>query len=223
MSPLPLSSLAIEEKNKLNTDSVFLVCLRIIIPGVEEIIRIVSNSENIIWQHPEDSAAETWVAFPFQINEISEGSSGEVPCVTIQVSNISRVMDQYLQFYDAYIKANGYSPSTVSICVVNTRVIATYPAAEPEVEHTFELQQPKCDAQWATFVLSAGNPYMRRFPQNRILRNHCRYKFKGDDGRCGYTGAETTCDHTLIQCRARNNSIRFGNAPGVGLGGFDIT
>jgi phage-related protein len=222
--PLPLSSIAIEEKNKLATDSVFLACLRIIIPGITDPVRLVNNSENITWQHPEDSAPETWAAFPFQINEIADGSSGEVPRVDIQISNISRVMDQYLQYYDDYIKANGFSPVVVSICVVNTKVIAADPDAAPEVEHTFELKQPKCDAQWATFTLSAGSPYLRRFPQNRILRNHCRYKFKGADGRCGYTGLEeTTCDHTLIQCRERNNSIRFGNAPGVGLGGFDIT
>ena len=220
---ITLSSVAIEEKNKLNTDSVFLVCLRIVIPGVTEVIRIVDNSENITWQHPSDDAPETWSAFPFQINEISEGTGGEIPCVTIQISNVSRAMDVYLQTYDAYIKTNGYTPTTVSICVVNSKVIAADPDADPEVEHIFELKQPKCDSQWATFILSASNPYTRRFPQNRILRNHCRYKFKGADGRCGYTGAETTCDHTLIQCRARSNSTRFGNAPGVGQGGFDIT
>jgi len=220
---LSISSIAIQEKNKLNTDSVFLVCLRIVIPGVTEVIRLVDNTENITWQHPDDSTPETWIAFPFQVNEISEGSSGEVPCVTVQISNISRVMDQYLQTYDAYIKANGYSPTTISICVINTKVIALYPAADPEVDYLFELKQPKADAQWATFILSASNPYQRRFPQNRILRNHCRFKFKGIDGRCGYTGDDTTCDYTLLGCRAKNNSTRFGNAPGVGQGGFDIT
>lgn len=222
--PLPLSSTAITEKNKLNTDSVFLVCLRIVIPGIDDPVRLVNNSENITWQHPEDTQAETWIAAPvFNISEISDGSSGEVPQVNIQISNVSRVMDQYIQYYDDYIKANGYSPITVSIAVINTKVIAADPNANPEVEHTFELKQPKCNAEWATFVLSASNPYQRRFPQNRILRNHCRYKFKGADGLCGYTGADTTCNHTLLGCRAKNNSRRFGNAPGVGLGGFDIT
>lgn len=219
--PLSLSSIALAEKNKMATDSVFLVCLRIVIPGIDDPVRIVNNAENITWQHPEDTQAETYAAFPFEINEISDSSSGEIPRVDIQVSNVSRVMDQYLQLYDDYVKANGYTPVTVSICVVNTKVITADPDAAPEVEHTFELKQPKCDAQWATFTLSAGNPYLRRFPQNRILRNHCRFRFKSS--RCGYAGAETTCDHTLITCRARNNSERFGGAPGVGQSGFDIT
>lgn len=220
--PRTLSSVAIAEKNKLNSNSVFLVCLRIIIPGISEPLRLVSNSENISWKHPSDKRTETYVAFPFDINEISDDSSGEVPRVDVRVSNVSRAMDQYIQYYDDYVKANGYTPITISICVVNSKVIATNPAAVPEVDHDFELKQPKCDAEWATFSLSAGNPYTKRFPQNRILRNHCRYIFKGSDGRCGYTGLETTCDHSLLQCRARNNSERFGNAPGVGLSGFDI-
>lgn len=221
--PVILSSTAISEKNKLNTDSVFLVCLRIVIPGMAEPIRLVSNSESITWQHPSDVQPEIYAEFPFDIDELSDGSSGEVPTVTIKVSNVSRVMDQYIQYYDAYIKANGYVPATVSICVINSRVIAADPDADPEIEHTFELKQPKANAEWATFVLSASNPYQRRFPQNRILRNHCRYIFKGTDGLCGYTGAYTTCDHTLLQCRARGNSPRFGNAPAVGLTGFDVT
>lgn len=221
--PISLSSVAIAEKNKLNTDSVFLVCLRIVIPGINDPIRLVSNSENITWQHPDDKDPETYIAFPFQIEELSDGSSGEVPTVTVKVSNVSRVMDQYIQYYDDYVKAYGYSAVTISIAVVNSKVIAADPDADPEVEHMFELKQPKSNAEWATFVLSSSNPYKRRFPQNRILKNHCRYIFKGADGRCGYTGPLTTCDHTLIQCRARGNSPRFGNAPGVGLGGFDVT
>ncbi len=57
--PLSLSSIAIEEKNKLATDSVFLICLEITIPGVAEPVRVVRNNEDLTWQ------GETWVAFPF--------------------------------------------------------------------------------------------------------------------------------------------------------------
>ena len=218
---LSLSSVAITEKNKLSTDSIFLAVMRIVVPGLDVPIRVVANSENITWQHPLDSEPEEYVAFPFNIGEVSDSSSGEVPRIDIRISNTSRVMDQYIQYYNDYIKAKGYSPITVSICVINSKVIAADNTAAPELDSEYELKQPKCDAEWATFILSANNPYMRRFPQARILKNHCRYKFK--DSRCKYTGAETTCDHSLAQCRTRNNSKRFGNAPGVGLSGFDIT
>jgi phage-related protein len=214
--PISLSSIAITEKNKLNSDSVFLVALKIDIPASPShtIVRIVNNSENITW------LGETWVAFPFTINEISE-ATGEVPRVDIQVSNVSRVIDVYLAYYDAYIKANGYEPITVYIYVINTAVIANNGNAAPEVEHIFELKQPKLDSKWATFTLGASNPYNRRFPQNRMFASHCRFRFKGTDGRCGYTGVTTNCNHSLTACRALNNSIRFGGAPGIGKSGFE--
>ena len=219
--PLPLSSIAIQEKNKLNSDSVFLQCVRVIVPGLDDAIRLVANSENIQWRHPEDTAVETYVACPFSISEINESTSNEVPLVTLSIPNVDRIMDQYLRAYDDYVKVNGYQPITVSICIINSRVVAQNPSADPEFEHTLELKQPKADAKTASFSLSASNPYTRRFPQNRILRNHCRFRFKS--ARCGYSGQETQCDHTLLRCRALGNSIRFGNAPGVGLGGFDVT
>ena len=278
-----LSSVAIQEKNKLAADSVFCVALKITIPGITDPVRVVDNSENITWQ------GETWVAFEFKINEITD-ATGEVPRVDISISNISRVMEVYLDAYDSYIKTNGYSPIVVNIYVINTLAIAnksatitrvgstamvactahrfssgqdvyiagaeqseynglhevtvtgvdaftytvvgtpTTPAtgtitahlATPEVEHIFELKQPKAGPVWAVLTLGASNPYTRRFPQNRILKNRCRYKFKGSDGRCGYSGVVTTCNHTLAACRALSNSVRFGGAPGVGSSGFEV-
>ena len=277
--PLPLSTIAIEEKNKLATDSVFLVCLEITIPGVGTPIYIVNNNEDITWK------GVTWVAVPFSISELSDQSASEVPSVTIQVNNVSRVMDQYLQQYDAYVKLYGYSPLTVNIYVINTKAIAvksvtsidrennvvgvvcvdhqfsigqdvyisgadqteyngvhnvtsasvnevtfvitttpTTPAtgaitaqlATPEVSHIFELKNPSADDQYATFVLGASNPYNRRFPQNRILANSCRFRFK--DVRCKYVGVETVCDHSLSRCRVLSNVAHYGGFPGVRRG-----
>jgi phage-related protein len=211
---LTLSSVAIQEKNKLASDSVFCVALEITIPDVVEPIRVINNSEDIAWN------GSTWTAFPFVIEEISDVSSGEVPRVDVRVSNVNRIFESYLQTYDTYCKVNGFEPIEVSIFVINTLVCAT--VATPEVEHQFELKQPKTNSQWATFTLGASNPFARRFPQNRILKNHCRYKYKGSDHRCGSTHASANCTHTLTACRARLNSGRFGNAPGVGSGGFDV-
>lgn len=213
---LTLNSLAIQEKNKLATDSVFCVALEITIPDIVEPIRVINNSEDIAWN------GATWQAFPFIIDEINDVSSGEVPRVDVKVSNVDRVFEAYLQVYDTYCKTNGFEPIEVSIFVVNTAVIAASATAEAEVEHVFELKQPKTNSQWATFTLGSSNPFARRFPQNRILKNHCRYRYKGADGRCASAATYTTCSHTLAACRERNNSERFGGCPGVGSGGFDV-
>ena len=212
--PLSLSSIAIEEKNKLATDSVFLICLEIEIPGLDETVRVVRNNEDLIWK------GETWVAFPFEIDEIGDVSKGEVPQVNVRVSNVSRALEAYLYEYDTYCKNNGFSPITVKIYVVNTKVIQADGDADPEVEHEFELKQPKTDSKWATFVLGASNPFTRRFPRSRIQKNSCRYRL--GDARCGYTGTATACDKTLTMCRALGNSTRFGGFPGGGSGGLKI-
>lgn len=209
-----LSSIAIEEKNKLATDSIFLPCLSITIPGLTDPVRVVRDNQNLTW------AGHTWIAFPFEIDEIGDNSKGEIPQVNIMVCNISRAIEAYLQEYDTYCKTYGFAPITVDLYVINTKAVTANPNCAPEVEHSFILKQPKTDSKWATFTLGASNVYTMRVPPGRILKNTCRFKFK--DSRCGYTGSGATCTKTLTACRAYGNSVRYGGFPGTGTGGILI-
>src|SRR4030042_50773 len=156
---LPLSSIAITEKNLLATDSIWYLALEITITGISEPVRVIRNNENITWD------SETWVAFPFELDEIGEEAKGEVPEVVLRVSNVSRVMESYLQSYDEYTKANGYTPIEVTIYVLNSKNLAS---ATPEVAHYFELIHPKTDPIWATFRLGGANPVQKRAPKPRM-------------------------------------------------------
>lgn len=214
--PLTLNSAFVTDKNQLATTNRTLICLEIEIPGVADHVKIVQDNEDLIWN------GATWTGgIDFDITDVQESSTGEVPRIEVSIANVNRVMGAYIENYDAYIKANGYSPLVVHIFVVNTASIAADPNCDPEVEHIFEMKQPKDNAQRAVFVLGATNINARRFPQNRILKNHCRYKpFKGT--LCGYAGTATVCDRTLKRCRALSNSNRYGGAPGVGKSGFTV-
>jgi phage-related protein len=212
--PLPISTVAMQEKNKLASDAVWFVALEIVIPGIAEPVRIVSNNENIAWR------AETWIGFRFEIEEIGEGRTGEVPRVELRISNVDRQMEYYIQQYDAYIKANGFSPIEVYIYVLVSKNLGS---STPEAEHLYELKQPKSNPIWATFILGASNPFNKRWPQHRLLKNHCRFIFKGP--LCGYSGATAACDKTLTACRnmaGGSNSARYGGTPGVGVGGLRL-
>ena len=241
--PRNLSSIAIVEKNKMASTSSWLLAAEITIPGLAEPVRIIQGDQSVTWR------GVAWVAFPFIIDPIGEESKGEVPQATMRVSNISRVMEAYLQDYDTYTKANGFSPITVTIYLINTLfevsqgVItdstewgaatdteeegaytdALYNIAnpEPEAQFDFEMLSPRTDCWWATFTLGAASLFNKRFPPHRILRNHCRFAFKSV--LCGYTGATTTCDKTLGTCRSLSNSARFGGFPGVGLGELRVS
>ena len=210
--PLTLSSIAIEEKNKLSTDSIWYLAMKVAIPGSTPItVYVVKNTENITW------AGQTWQAFPFEIDPIAAGNKGEVPRVDVRISNVNRVLEGYVLAYDNYIKTSGFSPIVIDLYLLNSKNLAS---ATPEVWHQFELKQPKMSAQWATFTLGASNPYNKRYPQDRILKNHCRHRFK--DARCKYTGGVSVCDKTFSTCTDLSNTLNYGAFPGVGIGGLRL-
>lgn len=209
--PLLLSSEEIAQKNAMGSEDAFLVCLEITIPEVTEPVRLVSNTEDITWR------GSTWYAAGFEMDEISEQTEGEIPRVDLRVPNVDRTIEGYIQEYDRYVKLNGPATITVGIYIVSSALLDR----EDFVSyHEFILIHPTSDADYVTFTLGAPNPYRRRFPLNRILKNNCRFKFKGD--RCGYTGTETSCNKTLTRCRELNNSTRYGGFPGVGRGGLSL-
>jgi lambda family phage minor tail protein L len=211
MSDILLSSEVIAQKNTMGSEDAFLVCLEIVIPDITEHIRLVSNTEDIIWQ------GHTWLAFPFELDEISDQTEGEIPRVDLRIPNVNRDIESYLQEYDRYVKQNGPADIEVTIYIVSS---ATLDDPTPVVSHDYILIQPISAADYVTFTLGAPNIYRKRFPLNRILKNSCRFKFKSD--RCGYTGTATTCNKTLSRCRELDNSTRFGGFPGVGRGGLTI-
>ena len=204
--PLVISSDIIREKNKIEGGGIFIILLKIIIPGLEEPITITSDTNETVWNE------ETYVPFPFLLEEIHDTIKGDVPQVQLKISNVTRAIEAYIQQYDEYCKENGYSPIIVYIYVVHSEHLEE---TDPIVEYIFELRQPQTNAMWVTFTLSATNLFMKRFPIYRMLKNRCRYKtFKGP--LCGYSGSETTCDRTLARCRELGNSNRFGGFPGLG-------
>lgn len=212
--PLSLSAIAIAEKNKLATNSVFLIFLEVDIPGQDSIF-IVRNNENIAWN------GHTWIAFPFEVDTIKE-AKGQVPQTVLRVSNISLYMQQIVKLYDYYIKTHALQLISVIFYTVNTNSIAANSSCPPEETYTFQVTQPKTDFNWAYFTLSAYNPYGKRFPKDVVLKDGCRYIFKSSDF-CRYAGDITSCDRTLYTCRALSNSARIGAFPGVGLGGIVVT
>ncbi len=207
-----LSPVAIAEKNKLGSESVWYQMIEVVTDYmIGHNLRIVKNHEEITWRE------QNWLPTHFEIDEIGEHNKGEIPRVTIRFSNINKVFQTLLGHYDTYCKNHGISPLECKIYFVNSLNLAS---STPEVEYSFILQQPSTNNQWATFILSGANIYSRKFPKNQVIKNHCRFDYKSD--RCGATAHHTSCGKTLQDCRARNNSSRFGGFPSAGLRGFQF-
>ena len=192
----------INDLNKLGGEGVLLVCVKLEISGQSNIY-LVNNKENITFKSNE------YIAFPFTISEITSGK-GEVPQFSLQIDNTTRAINSLMIQYDIYLKQNGIEGNKVFATLY---VVNTIDLSEEVLAEKFELVSWDINNQWASFKMGASNPFQRSYPPRKLFNAFCGFKFK--DSRCGYSGAETVCNKTLVRCRQLNNSVRFGGFPSV--------
>ena len=195
--PLDLPPAIIRAANTMDQTEPWLALLDIYLPGGER-LSLVNNNEDVTF------GGVLYSAFAFNYEQQKQSGKGELPTVTISVSNVSRVIQSYLEQYD------GGVGSDVTLIIVNNAHLAEDYA---ELTTTMTVLGAKANAQWVTFTLGAANPLNKRFPNWQYIALHCRFRYKGP--HCGYAGALTTCARTLDDCRAHSNSARFGGHPGL--------
>lgn len=196
----------LQDLNSLGGDSVLLVALKIVIPSTP-IIYIVRNGEAVTFLGNE------FIPFEFNIGEITAGK-GETPQLQLQIDNTSRAIERYLIEYDTYLKLNGIDGNgiTCELYVLNTNDLT-----EAVMTEYFELVSFGApNSKIATFTLGTTSLFNKQYPPRKMYANFCSFKFK--DARCAYSGVITTCNKTLSDCRARNNSVRYGGMVGLGSG-----
>lgn len=199
---LNLSNVAKLAANQLASDGAWLVLLEIDL-GTLGIIRVVRNTEDIIWK------GEQWSAFPFELDPVSHNREGELSTVNVRVCNIDRVLQYYLE------RDKGAVDRTVTLYVVHSKNLG-FPV--PEMEEEFTIQKTSYDAEWVTFCLGGPGNMMRREPMMRILKDWCPFKYKGP--QCKYRGSLATCRNTLNDCKAHGNQARFGGEPSIPTSGL---
>lgn len=205
---LALSAVALREKNKLNSDSTFVLLLQLNIPmeGIDPIY-VCHNTEDTDW------AGHTWQAFPFEIGKVSEDKSGSVPSFELKIDNTSQALTYYVE------ASNGANNGEIVFYIVNTEALDS---PVPEVEEHYRITRLTATEQWVTVTVgTAYSPHSRR-PEGRYTKNSCRYRQFGGP-QCGYVGTEfTTCNRSLSDCRERGCSNRFGGFPGIDQGGIYV-
>lgn len=199
---LNLSAVAKLEKIKISSDGAWLVLLEIKISETQ-VIRVVRNTEDIEWN------GLTWYSFPFDLEDITEDSQGEIPTVTVKVSNVTKTVQRYIE------ETNGAVGANVTLYVVHSKHLDY---SVPEIEESFTVRSIKCDPYWVSFTLSGDFPTLRRIPETRYLKDYCPFKFRGIE--CGYKQEDDAeCNKTLDDCRKLDNSLRFGGEPSIPEGG----
>jgi len=206
-----ISSIVKKEKNTLTSNSVWLSLLEINIPSTTDVIRLVSNNDDIVWK------TFTWNKFPFELDEISQSSNAETSQFQIKVANVNNIIGRYIREYDVWIKANGFTPITVTLYILNSKDLAN---DTPVFSTNLVLASSSINAQEVSFTVSSRDLFRARTPQSRMFPNNCRFTFK--DTKCAYAGIETECDKTLKTCRLLGNAPRFGGFATIGNKGINI-
>jgi len=197
MKTLPLALR--QAKNTFGQDSPWLPLVVLTLPAPDStVFRVVPNTDDVVFQ------GNTYTAFPVQIELPKESSKGEIPVISLMVSNVTRVLQGHLE------TLNGGLGATVQLIIVNTAHLAEDYA---ELTMDFEVLSSECTAQWVTLKCGAANPLRRRYPLNTFIAEHCMWQFKGAE--CAYTGADTTCDRTITACQGKANTAHFGGFPGL--------
>ena len=193
---LSISAIAKREKNKLYTDSVFIIILDIDL-GYDT-VRICLNTDDIVWN------GNIYQAFPFDFGDVKESTDNSDPNVELRVDNTSRALQSIVE------QANGGNGFPVILRIVNTEALDNF---IPEVEESYVVNKTSVTEQYITFTIGAEYSARTRRPLNRYMKNNCPFKYKGL--RCGYNGNLPECDHSLVGCREHNNSVRFGGFVGI--------
>ena len=191
---LSISAISKAEKNKLSTDSAFLILLEI---RLQNTVYICYNNEDVVWK------GHIYQAFPFELGETSEESDGSDPNVSLKVSNVAQGLQWHVE------DSGGGVGTQVILRVVNSKNLN----GNADLEEYYTVLSCKIDEQWIDFTL--GNEYSARTrrPLDRYMKNNCPFVYKGI--RCAYRGNLEDCKHTLADCRAHKNSKRFGGFPGI--------
>jgi hypothetical protein len=139
-----------------------------IIDDVRVYDRAISEKER---QYLYNSGAGTelvpieYTAFPIQIDRLEQSNTGEISQLRMQIGNIGRLIQPYLDELD------GGRGSIVTLTYVNSGLLyENYSALTFE----YELVKTIATEDWITCILGASNPLTRRFPLNRYFARSCR-------------------------------------------------
>lgn len=155
----------------------------------------------------------TYTKFPITHDQISENADGEVDSNQVQLSNVSRLIEYYLQNYDLRGKK-------ISIKIVDADMLDD---TEAYIEFSNYIDSYSSNVSDVVFnLMSKFNLVSLSLPSKLWLKDYCQWEFaspavralgRGDE--CGYTGEETECNRTWQRCQELGNSSRFLGARGI--------
>lgn len=200
---ITLTQALVEAKNKIEQDDVWLVLLDLVSPDTLTEMHLCMNTEDVT------IGGQLYQAFPFELDEIAENSSGGIGQFSLRVSNIDRVVQQYVEQDVTF--GSGW---TVTISVHPFSNVGA-----PEIQHNFVSLNCTSDINWVVFTIGVENPLKAVFPRQKYSPSLCQRVFKDGIG-CPYAGPDTECLKTIAACKEKfpNYATRVnGSGDKIGL------
>jgi len=186
-----------ETKNQQSNQPIFLYTI-FNYDGASTNLYFADYSENVTYDGQE------YTKFPISHDAVTEDTTGEISSVSVTLSNVSRLIQAYLENYD-------FNGKKVYITLVWGNQLDDTDAYLREI---FYIDSYSADQNNVEFTLTSKFDVLSlQLPARKYSRNYCGFKFKSTE--CGYAGAETECNKTLARCRVLENSSRFGAFPSV--------
>lgn len=204
---IPLIQPLIEEKNKVSQEQPWLLLLTLTNVAGDLVIRVVRNTENIIYKGNE------YAAFPFEIDTVPEATKGSLPTMAITLSNVDRQIQSYVE-QDATF-GSGWSV-VITLAHISQLNGTVLPDQVAEIEHEFQSLDVTATNESLVINLGVQNPMLVQFPRQKFSGGFCQRVF--DDGvGCPYSTQGkvprtfTFCKRTLANCKERFSQSRVNS------------
>lgn len=220
MSPQTgIDSFLMVEKNLLATGSQWVWLYEVEVPTDPPTrYRFVRTPEEVTFR------GNIYYPFPITHTAMRQSESGDLPRLTLTVSNVSREVISTLEAH------GGLIGQPARIILTNMDVLGTEKAV---IEQDFRIMTTSVTAEAVGAELSDISMYETFFPGQRMMRHFCRHQYRA--AACGYTVPEADanflsgCDKSLDGangCTVHGTSEtdagvevvhpdRFGGFPGI--------
>lgn len=202
--PNPLKVISVVEKNKLASDTPYIVLMKVDLTdsatgAIVESLYFANYPDNVTW------GGVTWQMSQFSI-ELSH-SAGEMPQITLSALDYARALIKPINDYNGGVGM----PVTISV------ILNGDTSGVPELREYFQVLDCQISNYSVQFNLGAENGLNKQFPKRVQRRDFCNWVYK-DPNTCQYAGTNPYCDRTLHGnngCAAHQNAINFGGFPSI--------
>lgn len=203
--PKNFTTAAKTAKNTPNSTDEALWLFELQLIGTDVALFLVRNNENVTVD------GNVYKAFPIEIEQITEGSEGNIPSTRLTVSNVTQELLAILEHHGGFVDQT-----------VIARIVFTSDLNNPILVGRWTITEATVDTQSVSFTVEPPAIYDEDFPKRRSHPT-CSWRYQ-DEATCGFpTQAKVDatpalsglvvpprCSRTLdgdLGCRSKNTAF----------------